>query len=236
MSNFLKNVSEESAFFLGDKKLLNIMDMKTAIVAMDRDMFRNFVGEDYNHFANWINDVVKDSELASELRTTSDKEETISMINDRLNNLKKKSGDIPEKEKEDKKSEAEKHVELIPYHDHLLEGTKQEVQKNAESKASAEHKSDHDKSKDEHHPEHHDKKEHAAEPKKQEPMHSSRHEHHHEEHHKADQKSHENHSMEEFFKHHHIKFMGKETTAIFFVGVFIGIVVGLIIAKMSTLG
>ena len=63
----------ENHFVLHDgKKLKSIIDMVDEFKDMSIDVFNHHVNEGRNDFANWVDDVFKDKELAEELRRSND--------------------------------------------------------------------------------------------------------------------------------------------------------------------
>ncbi|MBN2422659.1 hypothetical protein JXB41_05500 [Candidatus Woesearchaeota archaeon] len=105
MSKYLKNVPAENTFKIGDKEIRNIEELLSCLKIMGNDEFRNYVGENYNHFQNWIRDIIQDMSLAESMFNIKTKEELVDLIEKRINLLKKEMGEITKPEKQTKAAE-----------------------------------------------------------------------------------------------------------------------------------
>ncbi|OYT32759.1 hypothetical protein B6U93_00605 [Candidatus Woesearchaeota archaeon ex4484_78] len=73
----LGQAPERHEFILSDgRRLKNIYQLVDELETMTEDVFRQYVNEFKNDFANWIEDVFEDKSLADELRQIEDRLET----------------------------------------------------------------------------------------------------------------------------------------------------------------
>ncbi len=85
----LNNVPDDKAFIThGGSRLFNLEDLREEIKFMSEPEFKEYVNKDKNDFANWVEYVIEDKELADKLRETRDKEKTFNLINSRIIFLK----------------------------------------------------------------------------------------------------------------------------------------------------
>ena len=92
MSKFLEDVPESHNFKLGNKEVKNIEDLLHELKDLKDEEFRHYVGEEHNHFVNWIKEIVKDHTLANELESVKAKQDTINIISKRIKELKAELG------------------------------------------------------------------------------------------------------------------------------------------------
>lgn len=71
-------------YFKNGEKAENLSQLEDALSDMTDEEFSFHVNKDKNDFANWINDCLKNEELAEALRTTTGKEDTIDIIQQEL--------------------------------------------------------------------------------------------------------------------------------------------------------
>lgn len=82
------NVSYEKEFVFHDgKRAKNLVELAGIIEKLSDSEFSQFVNPYKNDFANWVNDVVMDYDLAAKLRKTFSKDETSFIINNRLSSI-----------------------------------------------------------------------------------------------------------------------------------------------------
>ncbi|MFT4326378.1 MAG: hypothetical protein ACMXYK_02655 [Candidatus Woesearchaeota archaeon] len=85
--NILADVEKGKEFIFhqkGHRIVRNIVELRAEIEGMDVEEFFFHVGENRNHFADWVKDAVKDDTLAKKLRTITDQEETADAITKRI--------------------------------------------------------------------------------------------------------------------------------------------------------
>ncbi len=88
----LSDVNPKHNFWVCDGNILkNIKEIPSALKKMKKNVFKHHVNKEKNDFANWINDIIKDTKLAKELYKIKDKKKIISKITQRINWLKKKA-------------------------------------------------------------------------------------------------------------------------------------------------
>ncbi|RMD57437.1 hypothetical protein D6825_04000 [Candidatus Woesearchaeota archaeon] len=65
----LGKAPEKYSFYLQDGRVLrSIYDLIDELETMTQDAFNQYVSDVENHFANWVNDVFEESELAEDMR------------------------------------------------------------------------------------------------------------------------------------------------------------------------
>ncbi len=65
----LVHANHEEAFWVNDGQILaNLVELKDALARMDESIFTHHVSKEKNDFADWIEHVLEDGELASEVR------------------------------------------------------------------------------------------------------------------------------------------------------------------------
>ncbi|MBN1503216.1 hypothetical protein JW930_06775 [Candidatus Woesearchaeota archaeon] len=101
MSKYLDDVVETHYFKIGNKRLKSVKELLEEMRIISDDVFRHYVGEQHNHFVNWIRHTINDEELADSLERVKSREKTIEVIEDRINNLTKQRGEkkVDENEK-----------------------------------------------------------------------------------------------------------------------------------------
>jgi len=88
----LSDVNPKHNFWVCDGKILkSIKEIPSALKKMKKSIFQFHVNKKKNDFANWINDIIKDTKLAKELYKIKDKKKIISKVTQRINWLKKKA-------------------------------------------------------------------------------------------------------------------------------------------------
>jgi hypothetical protein len=88
----LENTHAHHNFVLMNGRVLkNIFELSNALTGMDDATFRHHVTKERNDFANWVEHVFHDKELAGQLRHTKTKDEMINRINKRIAALSKKT-------------------------------------------------------------------------------------------------------------------------------------------------
>jgi ElaB/YqjD/DUF883 family membrane-anchored ribosome-binding protein len=88
----------------------NITELAQKIKQMDEETYIHHANEQRNDFSNWIKDVLKDEELANEIKRSKNKQETANRIDDkikRLNKIKEHLKKIEEQEKTEFKNTKE---------------------------------------------------------------------------------------------------------------------------------
>lgn len=89
---FMEDVHPNSRFYTWDGSVLNnISDLYDHLLNMDNLTYSHHVTKNKNDFHNWIKDVIKDQQLADNILQSSSREETRSLINERINQLVTKS-------------------------------------------------------------------------------------------------------------------------------------------------
>ncbi len=132
IKKILSNVPEDKAFITHrGARLLNIEDLREEIKFMSEPEFREYVNENKNDFANWIEYVIGDKELADRLRETQDKERTFNLINSRIIFLKIKL----ENQEENELNYVEREIERLKQ---TVKDEKKEVKEKIETEEKEE--------------------------------------------------------------------------------------------------
>ncbi|MBT3464481.1 hypothetical protein HOD20_08545 [archaeon] len=250
MKQFLEDVPKEHVFKIGDKTLNNLHDLLYELNIISDEDFTHYVGDDHNHFCNWINSIVKDKELAKKIENEKDRQKTVEILESRIveiqEHIDKTSEDKAEPEKTEKTedSKEKEDVKLIEdnnFHEDnkgFVDMTNVTDEKNKKSEEILEKESPKEEKKAETPIEekadesstHEDK---TADNKEEKKINvpgikeKKKRKHHHQHHKHKDNIDMHNH-MREIFGQKYDLHMAKE----FFQGIVLGIIVGLIIAKI----
>ena len=84
-------VQDDKAFVVGDKRIKTLKALLEELRVMDEQTFHNFVNDDKNDFANWIEFVIGDKSLADTIRLFKDKDSIVKVIDEKINASVKKS-------------------------------------------------------------------------------------------------------------------------------------------------
>lgn len=100
--SFLKTAREEERFVLSNGRTLkNLHELRNSLLSMDEGTFRHHVNPDRNDFANWVEGVFKDKELAETLRKAKSTQEMFALLNgSRQRQTEAKPKLLPEPKKE----------------------------------------------------------------------------------------------------------------------------------------
>ncbi|MEM4755894.1 MAG: hypothetical protein QW594_02065 [Candidatus Woesearchaeota archaeon] len=86
---YLKDVPEGKEFFVVNGFLLrNLRDLREALAGISPEVFAHHVTAQRNDFANWIEDIIGDKELAAALRKTKDQKKMQVLVKNRIDTLK----------------------------------------------------------------------------------------------------------------------------------------------------
>jgi|SRR3989344_3413022 len=89
---FLSNVAGDRLFWVNDgHTIANLEGLANELKSMDNKTFKHHVNKEKNDFSNWVNDVVGDKELASDLRKAKTKPAAMKKVQERVDFLKKKA-------------------------------------------------------------------------------------------------------------------------------------------------
>ena len=89
-SKFLSDVSPQKVFWVhNDGSLKNLDDLAMVLEMMPDDVFKHHVNRDKNDFANWINEVIGDIELAKDIRKLKTRDVIFKVIKKRISDLQK---------------------------------------------------------------------------------------------------------------------------------------------------
>ena len=89
LDSYLKNVSDEHIFYMDEKEIRNLKDLLKEIKASNNDAFGHHVHKQGNDFYNWINHVVKDQKLATQIKNLTLKHSFVKVLEKRVSFLKK---------------------------------------------------------------------------------------------------------------------------------------------------
>jgi hypothetical protein len=82
---FLAIVPEEYIFWCCDGSTFrDIKELADGLAAMSEDVFTSHVNSEKNDFYNWVRDVIKDEELASELAAATTRLQAADCVSDRV--------------------------------------------------------------------------------------------------------------------------------------------------------
>lgn len=84
----LQDTPPQHAFWiLGGKSIKNIIELARELKQMTPDTFTHHVNDEKNDFASWVEYCVKDSQLATLLRTTKNRERMAAIVERRIQEL-----------------------------------------------------------------------------------------------------------------------------------------------------
>ncbi len=86
----LSNVPPEKSFWVNNGPVLrNVIELATAAKKLAPQQFIHHINNAKNDFAKWVDDVIRDSELAKQLRRIKTKDELAHVVKNRLRQLQK---------------------------------------------------------------------------------------------------------------------------------------------------
>lgn len=89
----LSEVSPDHCFWVHNGPILkNLEDLANFLPHMSDETFNHHVNKEKNDFSKWVNDVIGEKKLASELLKCTNKNSAIKKLRNRLNSLKKRAG------------------------------------------------------------------------------------------------------------------------------------------------
>ncbi len=84
----LQDIPPQHAFWIsGGKSIKNIIELARELKQMTSGTFTHHVNDEKNDFANWVEYCVKDSQLATLLRTTKNRERMAAIVERRIQEL-----------------------------------------------------------------------------------------------------------------------------------------------------
>lgn len=87
----LSDVRPEQCFWVNNGPIVrNLQEMANALTYMKDETFKHHVNEQKNDISNWVMDVLKDEELASNIMKVSSKEKILNKIKKKINFLEKR--------------------------------------------------------------------------------------------------------------------------------------------------
>ena len=86
----LSNAPPEKAFWVNNGPVLkNIIELATAAKKLTPQQFMHHANKAKNDFAKWVEEVIRDSELAKKIRHVKTKDELAHIVKNRLRQLQK---------------------------------------------------------------------------------------------------------------------------------------------------
>ncbi len=95
----------------------SLVELARTIELMDEQTFKHHVADSRNDFASWINDIVKDKNLASEIKNMKSKEAIIRKIEERVLQLRRLERKLSEMEAEKKQFATQLNFQKKPQQD-----------------------------------------------------------------------------------------------------------------------
>ncbi len=87
----LGNVPEEKRFWIVDGRYLsNLEELRTALEGMADETFRVHSDENKSDFSKWVDEVIGDGKLASDLKKSATRSAAVKCVNARIKFLKAK--------------------------------------------------------------------------------------------------------------------------------------------------
>ena len=86
----LSNTAPDKAFWVNNGPVLkNVIELATTAAKLTPQQFMHHVNNAKNDFAKWVGEVIRDSELAKQLRQIKTKDELAHIVTNRLRQLQK---------------------------------------------------------------------------------------------------------------------------------------------------
>ena len=86
----LSDVNPEHHFWVNNGPVLkNLEELYKALSKMKKETYVHHVNNDKNDFSNWVRDITGDEKLAENLLKTKSKKDTVAIVRQRLQYLKK---------------------------------------------------------------------------------------------------------------------------------------------------
>ena len=86
----LSNTPPDKAFWVNNGPVLkNIIELAAAAKKLTEQQFAHHVNKAKNDFAKWVDEVIRDSELAKQLRRIKTKDDIAHIVTNRLRQLQK---------------------------------------------------------------------------------------------------------------------------------------------------
>jgi Domain of unknown function (DUF5679) len=83
--SWLANVPEDKVFWCHDGRVMkNLEELGTGLQQMAEETFRYHVTEQRNDFSKWVQDVIGDYELSTELKNSGTKNQAAKVVADRI--------------------------------------------------------------------------------------------------------------------------------------------------------
>jgi hypothetical protein len=83
----LSNAPDEQTFKTAYNDISNLKQLRNSLITIGKPFYDQFINKEENHFANWIENVFEDSELALELRETKSYGKTVKLLDNRIKYL-----------------------------------------------------------------------------------------------------------------------------------------------------
>jgi hypothetical protein len=90
----MDDAADDKVFMLGDRKVLNVYGLLFELKHMSDKTYKNYVGNDFNYFADWIDNVLNQTALADNLRKVQEKGEAITILENQVKNQRYDARDI----------------------------------------------------------------------------------------------------------------------------------------------
>lgn len=82
---YLVIATGSQVFWLKNGEILtNLLDLHESLNTMDDDLFSYHANNDYNHFADWVEHILEDSECAKKIRSATNREQTVKHVRSHL--------------------------------------------------------------------------------------------------------------------------------------------------------
>ena len=92
---YLSDAAYEQSFWVNNGPVLkNVEELGSALAQMSDYTYNYHANKQKNDFSRWVNDVVGDQKLANDLLSSKNKESAVKKVQNRLNSLKKKTGNF----------------------------------------------------------------------------------------------------------------------------------------------
>ena len=88
----LANVPEDKVFWSNDGRIFkNMRELSDGLANMTEETYVYHVNAEKNDFANWVRDVIRDSDLAKNISKATNRTQAAKVVADRVSLLERKS-------------------------------------------------------------------------------------------------------------------------------------------------
>jgi hypothetical protein len=95
---YIEDVPDDKVFVLGEKRIKNLYGLLFEFREMGEETYGFYAAEDHNYFADWVQHVIENQELADKLRATKSRKEAVEALESAVESMRKDNSPKQEKE------------------------------------------------------------------------------------------------------------------------------------------